>query len=278
MLTPQTHILFWYGAVALMVVAVGFGFEALQALQRSDPTVRSALARFAVVIAVLVGLLAFWGRYLYFPNQLKALLAQRGGADFEIRQHELKARVGTLWVLAAFDNPLFSYAPWRKALDPEPPDSGGAGRTTPPGHYMLSIARANVFRLGDFSRLSPHTTRVSSGAGAFAPTGLTRLDRALRRASSALAEADVDLRVEVGEQWLRVEVRGGSWLGARFGDRILIALDFTERLIAELRGEMGELNGRDLTVDAEGAGFVVKPIGPYHRQGRVHDAGADRAG
>jgi hypothetical protein len=40
--------------------------------------------------------------------------------------------------------------------------------------------------------------------------------------------------IEIRPQWLRVRVRGGSWLGGHFTRRIQATIAFTERLLAAL--------------------------------------------
>jgi hypothetical protein len=101
---------------------------------------------------------------------------------------------------------------------------------------MLSASRVELVRVGDFSALPEVRFHITSEALRLisSPSGYPVLDHALHEASSALAGVHAPVTVEIRPQWLRVRVRGGSWLGGAFVRRIEATIAFAERLVAAL--------------------------------------------
>ncbi|MFQ5745117.1 MAG: hypothetical protein ACE5HV_16275 [Acidobacteriota bacterium] len=235
------------------------------------------LAYLAGSALLLVALLHYWRRYWFLASDLEMLLQARGGRGFQVQQRwlksRIKARVTDLWLLARFDHPIFDYwpatqfdlrmrdllqSPKKWNLQPHTWKKRGGFRPW----YMLSLSCVNLFRLGDFSRLPQvdlQMTKEWSSEALPAQTHEPVLDNVLRSAANTLTDPDTVLTVEIREKWLRVEVRGGTWLGTTFRQRISQALDFTERLVHGLSPRFTPLDPQAWTIDLDGEGFRVSP-------------------
>lgn len=300
-LNPWFQVLLWWLVVLDSIMILVMVFTALQELILSKPPPRDDYLIFLAGFALLLGvLIRFWWRYWFLVSDLHRLLQAREGTEFQVRRRwlrpKVKARVRDLWVFARFDHPIWDYSPsrqtdlglsgllksprkWKWNRVPSTWEYSGGFR---PG-YMLSLSRVNLFCLGDFSKLPPaerHVTKAWSSDSVSSQTNEQTLDNALRAAAGVLRDPDLTLTVEVREKWLRVEVKGGTWLGAVFGQRIQQTLDFSERLIQELAPCFTPLGPNEWTIDSEGEAFVVKPIdkdrptsgsddGPSHKVGTL---------
>ncbi len=247
------QMIFWF--VVFMGLAI-FLFAVLVVFQSAPPQKEEALTLLAWVSLFMGVLICFLRRYWFLASDLQRLLQARGGTEYHIRRRwlrpKMKARVGELWVLAYFENLIMDYWPYKQT------DRGGFR-----SWYQLEMSRVNLFCLGDFSKLPPAERQVTKDWNSDSVSSQTNgrtLDNALRAATDALSDLDLILTVEVQEKWLRVEVKGGTWLGAVFGQRIQQALDFSEHLIQELAPYFTPLGPNEWTVDSEGEAFVVKPI------------------
>ena len=277
-LNPWLHVVLWWfvimtGGMFAMTVIV-----AIDELIFRKPPPSDYLIFLAGSALLLAALLRFWRRYWFLVSDLQRLLQARGGLRFQVRRRWLrprvKARMGDLWVLSRFDHPMYDYRPSRAS------DFGASGLLKSPRKwtfmqretwkwrggfrpgYMLSLSRVNFFRLADFSRLPQENLEVTKQWSAEHPVSHTNdavFDNALREASGAITDPGLTLTVEIREKWLRVEVKGGTWLGTIFGQRISEALDFTERLITRLAPRFTPLEPDEWTIDLVDEEFVVKP-------------------
>ncbi len=267
-LQPWLHVAFWFAHLAL---ALAFGGATIVLLDRFA---RGAPARAeewggacgsAIAVALLI---AAWRRYWFLRPDLGAVVAASGGTPLHrIRfgRRALRARVRDLWLVARLDSPLGSYWPvrlWRvgdavrAAQGSAPWGAGPSGGLDP--RYMLSASEVSLFRLGDFGALPETELRVAKGA--VPETADAGLSRAISEAADALQDAEMELRVEIRARWLRVDVRGGSWLGAAFGPRVRQAIDFAARLADALAPRFTPLDPGRWTVAPRGDAFEVVEI------------------
>lgn len=184
----------------------------------------------------LVVLFGIWIRYWFLPSDLINLIEAEHGSTAERHGRVrtcIRARIRDLWVLADLDHPVLSYWPSRALR------SGRDGPVTRRGlhpRHMHSVARVELVRVGDFSALPEVRFQVTSESLRLlsSPSGYPLLDQALRDAAPALAGVSAPVTIEIRPQWLRVRVRGGSWLGGHFVRRIRATIAFAEGLAAAL--------------------------------------------
>ncbi len=258
-LAPWSHMLLWFAYFFLGLMSVLFAIVLIDdTLYGTRPVLHDIQYFLWFFIPSFVAYL-YWRRCWFTVSHLRRLLSSLGCQFFTSRRGgrriAVRAQVGELWVLGSLAYPIGDF--WA-GIDLDDRTDPPVWRTREHPEYMFSGSRINIFRLGDFSGIPPLCWKsqrtaapslsghVKLGLGIVdstrpvlelpAPTtGHAQLDRLLEDAVKELpATAGID-RVEIAAQWLRVEVRGGPWLGAVFGDRIRDAVAFAHTLAARLR-------------------------------------------
>ena len=246
-MSPWGHAALWLITMLAVPVLVISGLGALRSASSGDspPDPNDTLyflyfpdgaLYFGGTALLLVVLLGIWIRYWFLPSDLMNLIEAEDGSTVERHgrlRTSIKARIRDLWVLAELDHPMLSYWPSRALR------SGRRGPATRRGlhpRHMLSVARVELLRVGDFSALPHVRFQVTSESLRLisSPSGYPVLDQALRESASEMSGVHAPVTIEIRPQWLRVRVRGGSWLGGRFVRRIRATIAFAERLIAAL--------------------------------------------
>jgi hypothetical protein len=246
-MSPWGHAALWLITALAVPVLLISGLGALRFASSGDspPDPGDALyflyfpdsaLYFVGTALLLVVLFGIWIRYWFLPSDLMNLIEGEYGSTVERHgrlRTSVKARLRDLWVLADLDHPVLSYWPSRSLR------SGRRGPATRRGlhpRHMLSVARVELIRVGDFSALPQVRFQATSESLCLisSPSGYPVLDQALREAASALTGVNAPVTIDIRPQWLRVRVRGGSWLGGDFARRIRATIAFAERLIAAL--------------------------------------------
>jgi hypothetical protein len=246
-MSPWGHVALWLLAILAVPVLVISGLGALRAVSSGDsaPEANDSLyllylpdtaLYFVGAALALVVLFGIWIRYWFLPSDLINLIEAEDGSTVERQgrvRTSIKGRIRDLWVLADLDHPVLSYLPSRAMR------SGRGGRRIRRGlhpQHMLSVARVELVRVGDFSALPEVRFHASSESlrRTSSPSGYPVLDEALRDAASAITGVHAPITIEIRPDWLRVRVRGGSWLGGDFARRIRATIAFAERLVAAL--------------------------------------------
>ena len=247
-MSPSGHAALWLIATLAVPVLVISGLGALRSASSGDSAPEpndtlhflyfpdTALYVFGGTAVLLVVLFGIWIRYWFLPSDLLNLIDAEDG--WTVERHgrlrtSIKARIRDLWVLAELDHPVLSYWPSRALRSGR---RGPASRRGFHPRHMLSVARVDLLRVGDFSALPHVRFQVTSESLRLisSPSGYPVLDQALRESASAMSGVHTAVTIEIRPQWLRVRVRGGSWLGGRFARRIRATIAFAERLIAAL--------------------------------------------
>jgi hypothetical protein len=131
---------------------------------------------------------------------------------------------------------------------------------------MMGVARVELVRVGDFSALPEGRFQVTSESLRLlsSPSGYAVLDRALWDAAAALTGVNAPVTIEVRPQWLRIRVRGGSWLGGHFARRIRATIAFAERLIASLDDRFIPHDPDAITVSIQHGAIRLVEDTPFH--------------
>lgn len=245
----STHTVLWCAVFMLVGLVATLSIATLYDLR--DGRVAMGVGMFLVLsVMTVAGLLAYWRRYWFLPDDLKRLIAAHAGTDLErrgwLQGFQIKASIGPLWLLATLNRPILDVLPTWPTYEWKRKIAMGFSE------FMLRGARVGLFQLGDFARF-PEVDIVITGEREIIPrqTGNSTLDRAIQTAAQALADADLTLRVEVCDQWLQVEVDGGAWLGSRFAHKIERALEFSRRVLEQLTGSFTPMNPSEWTIEQE---------------------------
>ncbi len=227
-LCELAHAALWWAALVLAVTILTISIAFLHDLPRSGGRLDQLAAAFGLALAGLASLVVYWRRYWFRPADLRRVVLMHGGTEFHERSSlygiQIKARVGTCWLLATLNRPVLDFLP----ASAWPAYEFSRKLTLAVMDFMREGARVGLVQLGDFSRFPQVNVVVRSGAStAVGPSGDATLDRAIEVAARALADSDFALRVEVRPQWMQVEVDGGAWLGGRFSRRIELLFDFS---------------------------------------------------
>lgn len=248
-ISGSLHIALWWVAFFLAVVVVTLCIALLHGLLRSGHATVDVVAWLVLSVAALAGVLAYWRRYWFRPADLRRLISAHEGTDFRQRSSlsgvQIKARLGTLWLLATLNRPILDVLPTWPTYELQRKLALGVPE------FMLEGARVALVQLGDFTQLPQ--IDIVAGRQKVEPvqTGNGLLDRAIRASTAALEDEDIKLRIEIRPRWLQVEVNGGAWLGSRFAEKIEHAIEFSRRLIEELTGSFTPVKPIECTVEQE---------------------------
>src|SRR5262249_20575695 len=260
----------WYATVVLIIITTVLVGKPL------PMDARNALLITAVALA---GLTMFWRRHLFLPSDFVALIHDEGGVVVYRRwwRSVIKARRRDLWIIARLDGAL-GYARNGQSVHDVEEDRRprwalisqrweriyrvtrrGLIAQRDSGEYMLFRGSVNLFRLEllrDVSRLIVVVSRDG-----IPETGDPRLDPALRQAAAVSNDPGTSVTVERAMSWLRVEVRGGAWLGVMFGRRISEAIRFMDRLTQAMEQHFTALDPARWTIELRDHAFVVRETG-----------------
>jgi len=249
--------------LVLWSVYLAFGLWSLTLYTIIYPHERG-VPQYSMLICVLSGTyfivaLWRWRQYWFMPSDLVGALSNRGATDVVHRLYsypEISLRIGDVWVLATFDNPVLD------GLTPIPRfnmDGWLEAKRTPFSvEYMLRRSWVDFFVLGEFARF-PRVSLRGFESVSNPSTGSGELDRAISLAARELIDQEMLVELEVAERWLRVEVRGGTWLGAKFGERVRQTDRFVQALRRGLSGSFVPLDCDEWQVTVRKLKFDVVP-------------------
>ncbi len=257
----RVHVAFWLAVVGIAFVLILATLHLLQSLEGEAPLGTRWWSGYAGLWLLLLGVMLAWNRWLFFPVHLRRMLAGRGLEHFKVDKDWARARTRELWVLFDYDSPLFDYLPFaRKGLRKGATQHDTGSSATE--HYMHDRAAVHVFVPARSHDLPRGTLVLGRDA---APRWLDgggddpKLRRALDRAARNLGEPGLRVTLELSEDFLRAEVRGGSWLGQRFARRIEDTLRFVEALTGALGGRFRAGDAGQVVIERAQGRFVARP-------------------
>ena len=259
------HVIFWFMTVLLFIMVCVFVIAVCQDLLYGTNPLSKNLPNLLGFGALFVVVYLFWRKYWFLAGDLRMLVLDHGGTAFRkqagLTGNRVKARIGDLWLLGTLNRPIMDFLPTYDFDRNKPKDIP---------EYMVEGARVNLFRLGDFGSLPQVELQVKMEQPSNSPptdTGHSLLDNALRNAARVLTNPNIVLTVEIREDWLRVEVNRGVWLGSQFVQHISQALAFADRLTEGLSSYFTPADPEEWTVEQV---YTLRGVWSGFRVGPIH--------
>lgn len=257
------HVMFWHvvwlSALAVIVSAVAI----TQPLLANEPVPATLIIQTIIAVGLLVSLFLIWRRYLYLIDDLRRLLDAFQATHLPAKPPWIKARIQDLWFLARFDQPLLAYSPfgpsWRALGVRNVARKDRIRAMMHPIQFMREASEAHIFLVGEFKGIANANAQVTSHAVSGLPETIVEVVAMLRSASSVISDPKLVLNVELSQESIRVQVRGGTWLGVTFERRIEQAIRFALALRDRLVPRFGQLRADAYTIVPAKEKLEIRP-------------------